>query len=130
MLWKPKIEELLAGTHYKNEISVNKLDPSSSGLKNKERSLEGNTKKQSENHTSPPHVNHILLKDLLDMAQELVEQNYYEKHNSFEEVGDIVKKVRIQVSDCAKKIDPQVFSNWLASLDKCLSGMICPMRRE
>jgi hypothetical protein len=58
MLWKQKIEELLAGTLYKNEISVNKLDPSSSGLKNKERSLEGNSKQQSENHTSPPHVIH------------------------------------------------------------------------
>ena len=57
MLWKPYLKScMLLISFTKSENSANKLDPSSNGAKDKERSLEEKSKQQREDPISPPHV--------------------------------------------------------------------------
>ena len=45
-------------------------------------------------------------------------QNNYERHDYCDEDGDIMKKVHVEVLDFDGRIDPKVFLDWLASLDR------------
>lgn len=47
-----------------------------------------------------------------------MEQNYYERHEYRDEAGDITKKICVEVPEFEERIDPQVFSDWLASLKR------------
>lgn len=51
------------------------------------------------------------------MVHELVQQNQYERHDSYDVTGYLIKKVRLEVLDFAGKIDYQVYLDWLASWD-------------
>jgi hypothetical protein len=118
-----KFEDLQTGTLHRNETSVNNPDPSSSGSKDKEGFLEENAEWQRKDPTPFPRVNTRATYSferpqatLLDMVHELVQQNQYERHDSYDVAGYITKKVRLEVLDFAGKIDYH-YVDWLASWD-------------
>ena len=47
-----------------------------------------------------------------------MEQNYYEGREYCDEAGDITKKIRVEVPNVEGRIDPQVFLDQLASLER------------
>ena len=49
-------------------------------------------------------------------------RNPYEKLDYRNKAGDTMKKVRVEVPDFARTIDPHVFSDWLASLESYFEG--------
>jgi hypothetical protein len=95
-----KFEELQAGLLHKGRNSVNKSDPSSSSTKDKERPLEEKAGQQREDPISPPYVKtggtntfERPRVTLFDIAQDLMEHNYYDRHDHRNDAGDITKKV-------------------------------------
>ena len=47
-----------------------------------------------------------------------MEQNYYKRREYRDEAEDITKKVRVEVPNFEGRIDPQVFLDWLTSLER------------
>lgn len=99
-----KFEDLQAGTLHKNETSVNNPDPSSSGSKDKDGFLEENAEWQRKYPSPFPKVNARATYSfespqatLLDMVHELVQQNQYERHDSYDVAGYITKTVHLEV---------------------------------
>lgn len=119
------VRKLQAPVLNNSEIIAHKFVVSSNGVKDKEKPSEEKFGQQGEDLTSPSCVKaegRIAFErphpTLWELEQELMEQNYYERHEYRDEVGDITKKIHVEVPEFEERIDPQVFSNWLASLER------------
>ena len=119
------VGKLQAAVFHNSEITAHKSVASSSGVKDKEKPSEEKSGQQGEDLTSPSHVKaegrtaferpHPIVWEL---AQKLMEQNYYKRREYRDEAEDITKKVRVQVPNFEGRIDPQVFLDWLTSLER------------
>ena len=58
---------------------------------------------------------------ILECARDILERRQDEPYDT---AGDIIKKVRMKVLDFEGRVDPMVFSNWIASIEEFLIGMI------
>ena len=52
---------------------------------------------------------------MFDWARDLIERLQYEPHDT---AGDITKKVRMEVPNFEGRVDPTIFSDWLASIEE------------
>lgn len=52
---------------------------------------------------------------MFDWTKDLLERSHYEPHDT---AGDITKKIKMEVPDFEGKVDPTVFSDWLASIEE------------
>ena len=54
---------------------------------------------------------------ILEWARDILERRQDEPYDT---AGDITKKVRMKVLDFEGRVDPMVFSNWIASIEEFL----------
>ena len=52
---------------------------------------------------------------ILEWARDILERRQDEPYDT---TGDITKKVRMKVLDFEGRVDPMVFSNWIASIEE------------
>ncbi|GFS36635.1 hypothetical protein Acr_00g0047100 [Actinidia rufa] len=54
---------------------------------------------------------------ILDIAHNVVDLESHERHDPYYKAVDITKRMRVDIPDFDERIDPQVYSNWLATLE-------------
>ena len=106
------IGKLQAAVFHNSEITTHKSIVSSSGVKDKEKPPEEKSGQQGENLTSPSYVKaegRTAFKrphpTLWELAQVLIEQNYYEGREYCDKAGDITKKIHVEVPDSEGRIE-------------------------
>ena len=61
------------------------------------------------------HTQGVPQDSILKWAREILERRRYEPYDT---AGDITKKVRMEVPDFEGRVDPTVFSDWIASIEE------------
>ena len=54
---------------------------------------------------------------ILDIAHNVVDLESHERHDPYYKAVDITKRVCVDIPDFDERIDPQVYPNWLATLE-------------